>query len=164
MIILGVDPGLANTGWGLIEKKASKNKVLAYGQINTSSKDSIQERLIKIYHKYNGLLDEYHPDVVAMEQLFISTGDRSAMSVLGVGQAVGVVNLASALRDIPVQSFDARRIKEALVGYGAATKEQVQYMVQRLLLLKEKPKPDHAADALAVAICYSHTSGVLNNQ
>lgn len=161
MIILGIDPGLASTGWGVIEKNGSKNRVIAFGQITTAAKQKNQVRLLEIHQKVNALLDEHQPEVVAMEQLFVSTGDRSAMSVLGVGQSVGVITLACALRGIEVQDYDARRVKEAVVGYGAATKEQIQYMVQRLLNLKEKPKPDHAADALAVAICHAHTAGPL---
>jgi crossover junction endodeoxyribonuclease RuvC len=137
----------------------SRNKVITYGIITTSSKEQTQARLLKIYQHVNELLDKHQPQIVAMEQLFVSTGDRSAMSVLGVGQAVGVISLACALRGLEVHDYDARRIKEAVVGYGAATKEQIQFMVQRLLGLQEKPKPDHAADALAVAICHAHTAG-----
>ncbi len=161
MIILGIDPGLASTGWGVIEKIGSKNRIVGFGQITTPAKDATQARLLAIYAKVNALLDEHRPEIVAMEQLFVSTGDRSAMSVLGVGQSVGVISLACGLRGIEVREYDARRIKEAVVGYGAASKEQIQYMVQRLLALKEKPKPDHAADALAVAICHAHTAGAM---
>ncbi|MFA4942952.1 MAG: crossover junction endodeoxyribonuclease RuvC [Patescibacteria group bacterium] len=153
MIILGVDPGIADTGWGLIEKD-SKGHVfhIAHGSIKTPKTDSLSDRLISLYSQLNAIIDKYQPGVAAIEELFFSKNVKTALTV---GQARGVILLSLKMKDISVFEFKPSQVKQAVAAYGQAGKLQVQKMVKLLLNLKDIPRPDDAADALALAICLS---------
>jgi crossover junction endodeoxyribonuclease RuvC len=154
VIILGIDPGTATTGYGVIERSGSRIKFLDCGVIITAKSLPMPERLLAIYTKLNIVLDNHRPDSIGTEQLFFSNNVTTAMNV---GAAVGVVLLAAAQRSIPIFEYRPAEVKMAVVGYGAAEKKQVQYMVKNLLSLDKLPKPDDAADALAIAICHAHS-------
>lgn len=151
-IIVGFDPGLADTGWGVIEDQGGKLICLAYGSIKTPAKTETSERLETIYKKTEEILKKYNPELVAIEKLFFS---RNVTSALLVGQARGVVLLAIEQAHLPLIEFTPNQVKQAVSCYGAAGKAQVQKMVKMILKLKEIPKPDDAADGLAIAICAS---------
>lgn len=151
-IIIGFDPGLADTGYGVIEEQGNKLVCLTYGSIKTPAKTPTSERLETIYKKACVLIEEYKPEIVGIEKLFFS---RNVTSALLVGQARGVVLLSIEQAGIPVIEFTPNQVKQAVSCYGAAGKEQVQKMVKLILNLKEIPKPDDAADGLAIAICAS---------
>ncbi|MCL4474577.1 MAG: crossover junction endodeoxyribonuclease RuvC [Actinobacteria bacterium] len=156
-LILGLDPGTAVTGWGVIEHLGDKSRLVAHGTIVTSARDPAHERLQQIYHGVLDVIDEYHPSAAAVEELF---GGVNIKVALAVGQARGVIVLACAERGIKPADYTPLRIKQAVVGYGRATKVQVQQMVKVLLALPKVPTPDHAADALGVAICHAHSAKV----
>ena len=156
MIVLGIDPGTAIMGYGVIDYQNSRHKPLAYGTIRTNKDEKTEERLKQLFHGVNKLLDEYEPDVMAVEELFFN---RNATTAITVGQARGVALLAAGLRDIPVGEYTPLQVKQAVVGYGRAEKHQVQYMLTKILGLRETPKPDDAADALAIAVCYCQFGG-----
>ncbi|MCL1804384.1 MAG: crossover junction endodeoxyribonuclease RuvC [Clostridiales bacterium] len=156
MRVLGIDPGTAIMGFGLIDYQNSKHKPLAYGAIRTSKDDKTEDRLKQLFHGVNRLLDEYKPDVMAVEELFFN---RNTTTAITVGQARGVALLAAGLREIPVGEYTPLQVKQAVVGYGRAEKHQVQYMLTKILGLQETPKPDDAADALAIAVCYCQFGG-----
>ncbi len=158
-LILGLDPGTAVTGWGVIEHAVSKSRLVAHGMIVTSAKDPAHERLQQIYHGILDVIDEYQPGAAAIEQLF---GGVNLKTALAVGQARGVIALACAERGVIPADYTPLRIKQAVVGYGRASKVQVQQMVKVLLALPKVPTPDHAADALGVAICHAHSAKVIN--
>lgn len=151
-IIIGFDPGLADTGFGVVEETGNRLKCLTYGSIKTPARTLIGGRLEKIYQEVCALIKKHQPDLIAIEQLFFS---RNVSSALLVGQARGVVLLAAEQHKLPVIEFTPNQVKQAVSAYGAAGKTQVQKMVKIILHLKELPKPDDAADALAVAICAS---------
>lgn len=151
-IIIGFDPGLADTGFGVIEDQGGKLICLDYGSIKTPAKTETSERLATIYTKVCEIIKEYKPDIVGIEKLFFS---RNVTSALLVGQARGVVLLAIEQAALPVIEFTPNQVKQAVSCYGAAGKSQVQKMVKMILNLKEIPKPDDAADGLAIAICAS---------
>jgi len=151
-IIVGFDPGLADTGWGVIEDQGGKLICLAYGSIKTPAKTETSERLETIYKKTEEILKKYNPELVAIEKLFFS---RNVTSALLVGQARGVVLLAIEQAHLPLIEFTPNQVKQAVSCYGAAGKAQIQKMVKMILKLKEIPKPDDAADGLAIAICAS---------
>lgn len=152
MVILGVDPGTATTGYGLVEEKAGKVILVDYGVIITKPQNTSEQRLEIIYDQLSDLIEEYNPDEIAVEELFFSTNVKTAMSV---SQARGVILLATQKSGIPLSEYTPNQVKNGICGYGGADKKQVQKMVQMLLNLKEIPKPDDAADALAIAICHS---------
>ncbi|MCX5782193.1 MAG: crossover junction endodeoxyribonuclease RuvC [Elusimicrobia bacterium] len=156
MIILGVDPGLALTGWGLV-KAIDKNRVFLvdYGCIKTKPAQTLSERLKFIYQDLTNIIQAYKPNAFALEELFFS---KEARTVAAVSQARGVVLLSAALSKIPLYEYNPRHVKIALTGYGSADKAQIQQMVKTLLGMKEIPKPDDAADALAIAICHLNTA------
>lgn len=151
-VIIGFDPGVADTGFGVITTEAGTIRCLDYGSIKTAAHTPLPERLAIIYSEVQKLLQTYSPHLVSIEQLFFSKNVKTAMAV---GQARGVVLLASEQAHIPLVEFTPNQVKQAVSSYGSAGKEQVQRMVQLLLKLKEIPKPDDAADALAIAICGS---------
>ena len=152
MRILGLDPGTASVGYGAIEERDGATYMLGYGVIATSPKDGgTARRLQIIYEGLDLLLAEYRPDAAAVEELFFGKNITTAVKV---GQARGVLLLALANAGIPVAEYSPPKIKEAVSGYGNASKEQVQFMVQSLLELEELPKPDDAADGLAVALTH----------
>ena len=158
MIILGIDPGTATTGYGIIESKIPKNKkekalaCIGYGIIKTSPKIETAKRLMQISSEMIKLLEKYEPQAVIVESLFFFKNLKTA---LPVSQARGVILLEIAKKKVPIYEFTPLQIKSSVCGYGRAEKLQVQKMVQLLLNLKELPKPDDAADALAAAICGS---------
>lgn len=152
MRILGLDPGTASVGYGVIEEREGSTSVLGYGVISTKPKDgSTARRLQIIFEGLGRLLAEYRPDAAAVEELFFG---RNITTAVKVGQARGVILLALENAGIPVTEYSPPKIKEAVSGYGNASKRQVQYMVQNMLGLDELPKPDDAADGLAVALTH----------
>lgn len=153
MRIIGIDPGYAIVGYGIIDVVNGKNILVEYGAITTSQRKSPEQRLLDIYIDLNGLLTEFQPDCAAMEKLFFNTNTTTG---IGVAKACGVIQLCLVQRSLPISEYTPIQVKETVVGYGKAEKKQVQYMVPKLLGIKETPKPDDAADALAVAITHSH--------
>jgi len=152
MRILGLDPGTATVGYGLIDDIDGQMSMIAYGAIRTRPQDGDPARRLQIiFQELNKLLDEFRPDVAAVEQLFFG---RNITTAISVGQARGVLLLALANAGVPVAEYSPPQIKEAVSGYGNASKKQVQFMVQNILDLNELPKPDDAADGLAVAITH----------
>jgi crossover junction endodeoxyribonuclease RuvC len=154
VIVLGIDPGVANTGYGIVAQQRGRLFALDGGVVETSPGLDAGRRLAKIHERVGALLDEYRPDAVALEDVYFGANARSAFAV---GQARGVVMLAAGQRGVPCASYTPQQVKGAVCGSGRAAKDQVQRMVQTLLALPELPRPDHAADALAIAIC--HTNG-----
>lgn len=157
-IILGVDPGYARTGWGIIKKEKSAISMINYGCIETPAKTSPESRLLILHKSLVNVLKKYRPDIAAVEKLFFNTNAKTAIEV---GQARGVVVLTLELAKIGQTSFTPLQVKQAVTGYGNATKDQIQKMVKTLLHLNEVPRPDDAADALAIAITLSATSSVI---
>lgn len=155
MRVLGIDPGTAITGYGLVEEVRGDLKLVAFGVIRTPADQSLPRRLQLIYHAVSDLAEEWEPEAAAVEELFFSRNVRTAMSV---GQARGVALLALADAGLDVAEYTPLAIKQAVTGYGNADKMQVQEMVRLLLELAEVPRPDDAADALAVAICHLHSA------
>ena len=153
MVILGIDPGLAIVGWGVIEYSGNRFHTLAYGAIRTPAGMETPKRLLSIRRDMEELLKKYKPQHMAVEELFFNQNITTAITV---GQARGVVLLCCAKRNIPVFEYTPLQSKQALVGYGRADKKQMQQMVKVFLGLPEVPKPDDAADALAMAICHAH--------
>lgn len=154
MITLGVDPGTALLGYGLVRGE-DEPSLITYGVVSTTSAESTEDRLLRVYDAIWGLIREYEPDVLAIEQLFFA---RNVTTALGVGQARGVVLLAAAQHGMPVFEYKPAEVKQAISGYGKADKQQMQHMVQVLLGMDVLPTPDDAADALAVAICHVQLS------
>jgi crossover junction endodeoxyribonuclease RuvC len=154
LIILGIDPGLAATGFGLIKKRGSKLTMINYSCIKTQAKTPTETRLMEIYQALNKLIKKYKPDIIAIEQLFFCKNVKTA---LAVGQARGVVILAAGKNKSVIKEFTPLQIKQALTGYGRASKKQIQQMVKIILNLSKVPKPDDAADALATAVCCANS-------
>jgi crossover junction endodeoxyribonuclease RuvC len=154
VIVLGIDPGVANTGYGVVAQQRGRLFALDGGVVETSAGLDAPRRLAAIHQRIAELIDEYKPDAVALEDVYFGQNARSAFAV---GQARGVVMLAAGQKSIPCASYTPQQVKGAVCGHGRAAKDQVQRMVQALLALPDLPKPDHAADALAIAIC--HTNG-----
>ena len=152
MIILGIDPGLAKTGCGVIKLEKGKVKPLTYGVISTKPKEPLSQRLKIIYEDIREICREYQPDVASIESIFFAANVKTAVAV---AQARGVAILATEEGGLDLVEYSPLQIKQAIVGYGRATKKQVQEMVRVLLSLDQLPKPDHAADALAVALCHA---------
>lgn len=150
MIILGIDPGTATTGYGLIECKGDQVEVLDYGTIRTSSDAEPEQRLKEIHEDIEGLIEKYEPQALAIESVYFF---KNAKSAIPVGQARGVAMLAAVENDLEVYEFTPLQIKMAMTGYGKAKKKQVQKMVGEHLDLEEIPKPNDAADALGAALC-----------
>jgi len=155
MRVLGIDPGTATTGYGVVEEARGDLKPLAFGVIRTSASQTLPKRLQLIYHAVSELTEEWEPTAAAVEELFFSKNVRTAMSV---GQARGVALLALADGGLAVAEYTPLAVKQAVTGYGNADKAQMQEMVRLLLKLAEVPRPDDAADALAVAICHIHSA------
>ena len=156
--ILGIDPGTAALGWGIILKNGSKIQPVNYGVIETSPKEEMPKRLFKIFTELCDIIEEEKPDCSAVEQLFFFKNQKT---VIPVAQARGVAIIACETLQIPVAEYTPLQVKQALTGYGRAEKKQIQEMVKVICKLKECPKPDDAADALAVAICHSQTNSKL---
>lgn len=158
-IILGIDPGLANTGWGVVEQAGSRLRCVAYGCVSTKRTLALPDRLLKIHDQMLAVADRFNPTCVGIETVWFGQNITAAFAT---GQARGAALVACAKHQMDIGEFAPSQIKMAVVGNGAAEKEQVQYMVQRILGLEAVPKPDHAADALAAAICYTTHAGCRN--
>ena len=159
--ILGIDPGTAILGWGIIEKSGTSIKPIKYGCINTSSDTEMPKRLFQIFSQLCDIIEEEKPDCAAVEQLFFFKNQKT---VIPVAQARGVAIVACETLQIPVAEYTPLQVKQALTGYGRAEKSQIQQMVKVICKLKECPKPDDVADALAVAICHSQTNRSLSGK
>lgn len=155
IVVLGIDPGTATTGFGLItEDAAGEASLLRYGVIQTPAHTPMPQRLLAIYQQISALIDASHPDAMAVEELFFK---RNVSTAITVGQARGVVLLAAAEAGVPIFEYKPAEVKQALVGYGNAEKAQIQEMVRIMLGLPTIPRPDDAADAVAIAICHLHS-------
>lgn len=156
-MVIGIDPGTATTGFGLINEDEKKEiRLVTYGIIKTEPGLAAEKRLLEIYQQLNQILLLHRPDCAAVEKLFFQ---RNITTAIAVGQARGVILLSLAEQNIPVGEYTPNEIKQSVTGYGAADKKQVQEMIRTILCLKEIPKPDDAADALAIALCHLHSRG-----
>ena len=156
MLILGIDPGYAIIGWGVIRFERGKYIPVDFGAITTNAGVPFNRRLEQIYDQLDELLDTHHPDAVAVEKLYFQNNQKTAIDV---AQARGVTMLALQKHNVPVYEYTPLQVKSAVTGFGQAQKPQVMEMTKRLLRLKAVPKPDDTADALAVAICHAHSAG-----
>ena len=154
MLIIGVDPGLANTGYGVIDAQGQSFQSVVYGCVTTPADMPFPVRLAQLHDALDDVLELHKPELCAMESIFFA---KNAKSAFQVGHARGAAILTAALRGIPVYEYTPIQIKKALTGVGRADKAQVQYMTRVILNLKAVPEPDHAADALAVAICHANS-------
>lgn len=150
--VLGIDPGIAATGWGVVECEGSRYRHIGHGVVKTSAREHVGERLKRIYDQIQEVISEFHPEIAGLESIYFA---RNATSAIPVAQAKGVVLLALAQAGVDSHEYPPQAIKQAILGQGRAEKKQVQEMVRVLLGLHEIPKPDHAADALATAICHA---------
>jgi crossover junction endodeoxyribonuclease RuvC len=153
--ILGIDPGTALMGWGLIQRAGKQIAPLKYGCIRTTASSSRAERLFHIYKSLSEIIEKNRPDCMAIEELFFFKNQKT---IIGVAEARGVAIVVASKYGLPVYEYTPLQIKQALTGYGRADKKQVQEMVRLACNLKECPKPDDAADAMAVAICHAQTN------
>ncbi len=154
MRILGVDPGIAIVGWGVIDYENTRFRTVAYGAITTEAGLDVEVRLKTVYEELCEVIDCYKPAAMAVEELFFHTNITTGIAV---AEARGVILLAGIQRGVPIAEYTPLQVKSAIVGYGRAEKKQVMTMVAQLLRLKTIPKPDDTADALAVAVCHAHT-------
>ncbi len=165
MIVLGIDPGLATVGYGVVDcDERVRLKLIDYGTILTAAGVELPKRLVQIARGMEQLIDTYNPDCIAFEELFFNKNVKTAINV---AQARGAAVVAARLKTEELFEYTPLQVKQAVVGYGRADKNQVQVMVKTLLGLKEIPQPDDAADAVAVAICHAHsarTAGILNTR
>lgn len=153
MRILGIDPGYAIVGFGVLDYDRSKFTPVEYGAIFTEAHTDFNGRLKSIFTDMQYIIEKYRPDCMAIEKLYFTSNQKTAIDV---AQARGVINLAASLADVPVYEYTPLQVKQSVVGYGKAEKKQVMDMVKRILKLAEVPKPDDTADAIAIAICHGH--------
>ncbi len=156
MVILGIDPGFATVGYGAVRYHNNKFTVLQYGVIKTAAGQPLSTRLLEISNDLGTLIDLYKPDAAAVEELFFKTNITTGIQV---AHGRGIILLECARRKIPLYEYSPPQVKQAVVGYGSAEKKQVMEMVKLILGLEKIPRPDDAADALAIAICHGHSSG-----
>ena len=156
MVILGIDPGTASTGYGLIDTQ-DQLRVVEYGCIRTSSSQEMVDRLKIIYKKVKEIVQRFYPEEIAIEQVFFNRNTRTALSV---GQARGVIMLAASCKGAKIFSYTPLQVKQAVTGYGKAKKRQVQRMVKKLLNLPQIPTSNDAADAMAIAVCHYYSRGI----
>ena len=156
MRILGIDPGYAILGYGIVDIVGNKFSVVDYGAITTDPSMDMPSRLVKLFDGLTELISAFKPDEASIEELFFNSNAKTAILV---GEARGVAVLACAKGNLKINEYTPLQIKQAMVGYGRADKTQVQFMVKTMLNLKEVPKPDDTADALAAAICHGHSAG-----
>ena len=156
MIILGIDPGLAIVGWGVIESNRGKIRPLAYGAITTPAHTDIEARLLMIQNDLKAIIEKYKPDEMAIEELFFNTNITTGIAV---AEARGVILCTAHQAGVKISEYTPLQVKQAVVGYGKAEKHQVICMVTSILKLKAPPKPDDTADAIAIAICHSQCAG-----
>lgn len=159
MLALGIDPGTATTGYGLVQDDRGKEILVTYGTIRTPAGMDMSLRLCKINQELNLLIQKYEPDAVGIEELFYQ---KNSKTVITVAQGRGVAMMTAASAGIPVAEYTPLQVKQAVVGYGNADKRQVQLMVKNILTMDTLPRPDDAADALAVAICHLHSYRIAN--
>ena len=157
MRIIGIDPGLLCTGFGILDISGNEFSIVDYGVVKTNSKDPLNIRLKTIYEDLEYIINRYKPSVMSIEQIFYGKNVKAALLL---GHARGIPMLLSANNGLPLFEFSARRIKQSLTGNGNATKEQVQFMVKNLLSMDKIPEPIDASDALAIAICYKQNSRI----
>ena len=155
MRILGIDPGFARVGWGVLEVQNSESRIQNYGCVETSKNTDSQDRLVSVYKEVCALIKKYKPDVLAIEELFFTNNAKTAFKV---GEARGVIILAGALQKISVVSYTPLQVKIAVTGYGSAEKSQVGRMIKAILKLKDMPKLDDTTDAIAVALTHAFTN------
>ena len=160
MIILGIDPGVATIGFGVVRAERQKNTLLRYGVITTPPGIPLSHRLLQIFDDMEELIHAFHPDEMAVEELFFS---KNITTGIAVAHGRGVILLSAQKLDLPIFEYTPMQVKQAVAGYGGADKRQVMLMTQRLLNMKEIPRPDDAADALAIAICHSRSATSLLN-
>ena len=160
MIVLGIDPGVATIGFGVLDAQRGKNTLIQYGVITTPAGLPLSQRLRQIHADMEQLIRQFKPDEMAVEELFFSKNITTGISV---AHGRGVILLAAEQLGVPVFEYTPMQVKQAVVGYGGAEKRQVMLMTQRLLGMKQIPKPDDAADALAIAICHSRAATSLMN-
>lgn len=160
MVILGIDPGVATVGFGVIDAERGRNRLIQYGTITTPAGQPLSVRLTQIYADMNELISTFHPAEMAVEELFFSTNLTTGISV---AHGRGVILLAGEQAGIPIYEYTPMQVKQSVVGYGKAEKKQVMLMTQRLLRMDKIPRPDDAADALALAICHSRAATSLIN-
>ncbi len=153
MVILGIDPGLAHTGWGVVETRGSLCRARAYGCIETDSATPVDARLGAIFREIARVISRYEPSAVAIEKIYFG---QNAKSAIATAQARGAALAACSVAGCPVGEYAPAEIKQSVTGAGSADKFQMTFMVRRLLALDHDPRPDHAADALAAAICHAH--------
>ena len=158
MTVIGIDPGYAIVGYGVVEYKSNHFRMIDFGAITTDAHTPFNLRLISIYNELCALLERCKPEALAIEKLFFNTNQKTAIDV---AQARGVIVLAAQQRNIPIFEYTPLQVKQSVVGYGRAEKKQIQDMTKRILNLESVPKPDDTADALAMAICHGHSSGSL---
>ncbi len=156
MRILGIDPGYAIIGFGVLDYNKKDFSVVEFGAITTTPDMSFQQRLKTIFDDLNYVIDKYKPDVMSMEKLFYNTNQKT---VIDVAQARGVISLCAVNHALDFFEYTPLQVKQSVVGYGRAEKKQVQEMTRQILKLKQVPKPDDTADALALAICHGHCAG-----
>ena len=156
MRILGIDPGLAIVGWGVIEYNASKFRVLGYGSIDTPARTPTEDRLLLIYEGLKQIIEKYKPDQMAVEELFFNTNITTGIRV---AEARGVILMCAHSLGVKIFEYTPLQVKQAVVGYGKAEKRQVIAMVTALLKLEKPPKPDDTADAVAIALCHAQSRG-----
>ena len=161
MIVLGIDPGYAIVGCGVVEYRGNHFRMLSYGAIITEAHTPFNERIEKIYDEADALMKRYKPEAMAIEKLFFNTNQKTAIDV---AQARGALILAAQKNGIPIFEYTPLQVKQSVVGYGRAEKKQVQEMTRIMLHLDSIPKPDDTADALAMAICHAHTGSSLMNK
>ncbi len=155
MRVLGIDPGYAICGYGLVEERPGKTAALAFGAVTTAAHTRFEDRLCEIYGDIAQLLKELAPDAMAIETLFFQSNQKTAVAV---AEARGVILLAARQAKVPVYEYSPLQVKQSVSGYGKATKRQMMEMTRRLLKLREVPRPDDAADALAIALCHTHSA------
>lgn len=151
MIVLGIDPGLANTGWAIVASEGSRQRAIAYGTLSTKASEPLALRLKAIYKEISEAIERFNPDVCAIEDVYFGVNARSA---LALGQARGIAIFAAINHGLEIHEFAPAKIKQTVTGNGRASKEQITYMVSALLKLENPPKSEHASDALAIALTY----------
>lgn len=156
--VLGIDPGYAIVGWGVVEYDRNRLTPKAYGAVTTPAKTEFTGRLLKIFEDITALMQQYRPEALSIEKLFFNTNTTTAIDV---AQARGVILLAARQQNIPVFEYTPLQVKQAVTGYGKADKKQVMELTRRLLKLEKVPRPDDTADALAMAICHCHSAASL---
>ena len=155
VIIMGIDPGLATVGYGIVHYEKNNFRPIDYGAVLTPAGTKTEFRLEEIYSNIDELIKTYRPDAVSIEKLYFNTNEKTAVNVC---QARGVILLAATKNAVPISEYTPLQIKQAVTGYGRADKKQIIYMVTKLLSLKAEPHPDDTADALAAAICHAYSS------